>query len=172
MLDHFISSYFQKAFEFCEAKVQEGKIKTYGLATWACFRAKPDQDKLYLGLQDVLDLASRVGGNNHHFRYIQLPFNFGMPQSFLEASQLYKEEEKSSYYTIFDLAKKYDVNIITSVPLSQGLMVQYPLPADVTGIYKRAAGHLQFVRSAPSKALICKILFIACIILFSNVSRT
>ena len=28
------------AFEFLEKKVQEGKIKHYGLATWVCFRAK------------------------------------------------------------------------------------------------------------------------------------
>jgi hypothetical protein len=39
-----------KAFEFCEASVQKNKIRTYGLATWLCFRAKQEESNLYLNL--------------------------------------------------------------------------------------------------------------------------
>jgi aryl-alcohol dehydrogenase-like predicted oxidoreductase len=39
-----------KAFEFLEQKVQEGKIRDYGLATYSCFRVKPSETKMHLNL--------------------------------------------------------------------------------------------------------------------------
>lgn len=62
-----------KAFEFLETKVQEGKIKHYGMATWVCFRAKPDEKGIHLSLEKVLDIAKQVAGDHHHMNYVQLP---------------------------------------------------------------------------------------------------
>ena len=39
-----------KAFEFYESKRIDGDIQYYGMATWLCFRAKPEEDKIYLSL--------------------------------------------------------------------------------------------------------------------------
>jgi len=46
-----------KVFEFYESKRIAGDIQYYGMATWLCFRAKPEEDKIYLSLQKVYDLA-------------------------------------------------------------------------------------------------------------------
>ena len=39
-----------KAFEFYESKRQTEDIQYYGMASWLCFRAKPDEEKIYLNL--------------------------------------------------------------------------------------------------------------------------
>ena len=59
-----------KVFEFYEKKIQEGKIKSYGLATWLCFRAKPSEEGLYLNLQECVDLSIKIGGRDNGFNYI------------------------------------------------------------------------------------------------------
>lgn len=84
--------YFDKlatSFEWAESKVSEGKIKSYGLATFLCLRAKPTEDKLHLNLQKVHDLAKKIGGDNHNFKYIQVPMNILMPEAFVEPWQGY-----------------------------------------------------------------------------------
>ena len=40
----------KRAFEFLESKRQEQKLSYYGMATWLCFRAKPEEEKIYLNL--------------------------------------------------------------------------------------------------------------------------
>lgn len=109
-----------------------------------------------MGLQDIVELAEKVGGKNHHFDYAQLPFNFSMIDSFFEKWQVVKENNKDVNCTIFEAAEKLNINIITSVPLAQGLMIQYPLSTKIYQASHPGAEHLQFVRSAPSKALISK----------------
>ena len=49
------------------ARRQEGKIQSYGMATWDCFRVAPE-DAAHVSLQEVVDLAHEVGGKNHGFR--------------------------------------------------------------------------------------------------------
>lgn len=39
-----------KAFEFLEKARESKKIANYGMATWICFRAKANENKLYLNL--------------------------------------------------------------------------------------------------------------------------
>jgi diketogulonate reductase-like aldo/keto reductase len=72
------------AFEFLESQVQAGKIKHYGMATYSCFRVKPNEGKMHLSLEKVMRLAEKVGGSDHHMRYIQVPINVMMPEAFIE----------------------------------------------------------------------------------------
>jgi hypothetical protein len=37
-----------KAFEFYESKRESGDIQYYGMATWLCFRAKLEEENIYL----------------------------------------------------------------------------------------------------------------------------
>ncbi|MCI4432621.1 MAG: aldo/keto reductase, partial [Nitrosopumilus sp.] len=67
-------------FALYEQKRKEGKIKFYGMATWECFRVSSDNPQ-YLSLNDVIELAKKVGGNNHGFRFIQLPYNMYYDQA-------------------------------------------------------------------------------------------
>ncbi len=39
-----------KAFEFYESKRTSGDIQYYGMATWLCFRAKLEEEGIYLNL--------------------------------------------------------------------------------------------------------------------------
>jgi len=64
----------ESVFELYEKKRRDGKIKFYGMATWECFRVSPD-NPLYLSLYDTFEMVKKVGGQNHGFRFIQLPFN-------------------------------------------------------------------------------------------------
>lgn len=72
------------AFEFLESQVAAGKIKNYGMATYSCFRVKSSETKVHLSLQKVVQLAEKIGGKNHHMRYIQIPINVLMPEAFVE----------------------------------------------------------------------------------------
>jgi hypothetical protein len=44
-----------------------GSIRAYGLATWSCFREAQGANG-HLRLQEVVDLAHKVGGLDHGFR--------------------------------------------------------------------------------------------------------
>ena len=80
--------FFEKlksAFEFYEQKRQEGHLQYYGMATWLCFRAKIEEDKIYLSLQKCIELAERIGGKDKHgFKFIQAPMGVAMPEAFAE----------------------------------------------------------------------------------------
>jgi aryl-alcohol dehydrogenase-like predicted oxidoreductase len=83
-----------EAFEFYEKMVQQGKIKAYGLTTWNCFRLKPEpaNDNHYLSLQKIHEIAEKVGGKQHNFKYVQVPVNILMPETFAEKWQILESE--------------------------------------------------------------------------------
>src|SRR5262249_8524098 len=56
------------AFEALEQAVAAGKIMNYGVATWNGFRAEPDSGG-YHSLEQMVKIASDVGGQDHHFRF-------------------------------------------------------------------------------------------------------
>jgi aryl-alcohol dehydrogenase-like predicted oxidoreductase len=60
-----------------EQLAADQKIRWYGAATWDGFR------KGALNLPRMVELALEAGGPEHHFRFIQLPFNLGMVEAFL-----------------------------------------------------------------------------------------
>src|SRR5215831_6101821 len=71
----------RKAFEALERNVAEGRIGEYGVATWNGFRVRPDA-RDYHSLEKMVEIARQVGGESHHFRFIQLPFNLGMQEAY------------------------------------------------------------------------------------------
>jgi len=143
-----------KAFEFCEKKVEEGKIKSYGLATWACFRSKANQEQVYLNLEEVEEAARKVGGKEYNFRYVQIPFNFTMSECYFEDWQTLKQGNEVQDCSLFEAAERLKINIMTSVPFAQGLMIQYPISTEIFKAENPGIEHLQYVRSVPSPALI------------------
>ena len=67
----------QAAFNLLEETVKQGKIRYYGVATWNGLRLR-EEERDYLSLAVLLDIARAAGGEQHHFRFLQLPFNLGM----------------------------------------------------------------------------------------------
>ncbi|RNJ76462.1 MAG: aldo/keto reductase [Nitrosopumilus sp. D6] len=132
----------ESAFEMYEQKRRDGKIKFYGMATWECFRV-PDDDPQHLLLEDAVDMAKRAGGDDHGFRFVQLPFNMYYDQAMLGRTQKIRGERVSA----LDASAKLGIGVFTSVPFMQGRLLQGSMPE--FGDLPPALRALQFIRSAP-----------------------
>ncbi|MDX6383914.1 MAG: hypothetical protein QOK48_1487 [Blastocatellia bacterium] len=135
------------AFEFLEQSAAEGRIRNYGVATWNGFRAEPDSDG-YHSLESMAEMAKEVGGDNHHFRFIQLPFNLAMPEALFFQNQKLGDD----FVSTLEAAAKLGITAIASGSLLQG-QVARGLPEatrDPLGsLASDAQTGIQFVRSAP-----------------------
>jgi len=58
-----------RAFEFYESKRGTKEIQYYGMASWLCFRATPEEEKIHLNLQKCVQIAEEIGGPSHGFRF-------------------------------------------------------------------------------------------------------
>ena len=134
----------KKIFEFYEIKRKEGKIRFYGMATWECFRATSD-NAMFLSLEDVVKLAQDVGGSDHGFRFIQLPFNLHFDQAMMLKNQTVNDKEKS----ILDSSLELGIGVFTSVPLMQGKLLEWAKSKPIFADTSPSVGLLQFIRSTP-----------------------
>lgn len=135
------------AFEFLEQAVANGRIKSYGVATWNGFRAEPDSQG-YHSLEAMVALAREITGEDHHFRFIQLPVNLAMPEALFFQNQKLGDE----YVTVVEAAQSFGITVIASGSLLQGQAAR-GLPEairDALGsLATDAQTGIQFVRSAP-----------------------
>jgi aryl-alcohol dehydrogenase-like predicted oxidoreductase len=134
-----------KAFELYEKYRAQNKIRYYGMATWTCFRVPSDSPE-YLSLEQVIKSAYSVGGKNHGFRFIQLPYNLAYSEALLLRNQSVGSEKN---LTILQAAAKLKVGIFTSIPLFQGRLLgaQIPNYGNVTDPVSKL---VQIIRSSPS----------------------
>lgn len=133
----------KSVFELYEQKRKEGKIKFYGMATWECFRVSSDNLQ-YLSLQNIVELAKNVGGENHGFRFIQLPYNMYYDQALLAKNQTFDGKSLS----ILESAIKLNIGVFTSVPLMQGRLLAPGAMPEFNDL-KPSLRALQFIRSSP-----------------------
>ncbi len=133
----------KSVFELYEQKRDEGKIQFYGMATWECFRVSNDNPQ-YLSLEDTVKMAEKIGGENHGFRFIQLPFNMYYDQALLGKNQLLGTENVS----ILEAALKLEIGVFTSVPFMQGRLLAPGAMPDFNEL-KPSLRALQFIRSSP-----------------------
>ena len=135
------------AFEFLEQSIANGKIKNYGVATWNGFRAEPDARE-YHSLERMVEAAKEVAGDEHHFRFIQLPLNLAMPEALFFQNQKLGDE----YVSTLQAAEALGVTTIASGSILQG-QVARGLPEAIReplGLLATDAQiGIQFVRSAP-----------------------
>ncbi len=130
-------------FELYEQKRDEGKIKFYGMATWECFRV-PSDNPQYLSLEDTVNMAKKIGGDNHGFRFIQLPFNMNFDQALLGKTQLLGNEN----VCVLEAAVKLGIGVFTSVPFMQGRLLAPGVMPEFNEL-KPSLRALQFIRSSP-----------------------
>jgi aryl-alcohol dehydrogenase-like predicted oxidoreductase len=93
----------KRAFERLEENRRQGTLAHYGVATWNGFRMPPNSGQHH-SLARMVELAREVGGEQHGFHFIQLPFNVRMPEA----------------TTVIDEAQQLGVSVVTSASLLQG----------------------------------------------------
>jgi aryl-alcohol dehydrogenase-like predicted oxidoreductase len=130
-------------FELYEQKRKEGKIKFYGMATWECFRIPKDNPQ-YLSLEDTVAMAKEIGGENHGFRFIQLPYNMNFDQALLTKNQTIDGKQVS----ILEAAVTLGIGVFTSVPFMQGRLLAPGVMPEFNEL-KPSLRALQFIRSTP-----------------------
>jgi aryl-alcohol dehydrogenase-like predicted oxidoreductase len=127
------------AFARLESLVAQGKIRWYGAATWNGFRQKGA-----LSLPRMAEIAQLEGGPEHHFRFIQLPFNVEMVEAFVEKPE-----------SVLDAALRLGIATVASATLSQTRVLdQMPekLAGKMPGLETHAQRAIQFTRSTPGIA--------------------
>ena len=136
-----------KAFEELEKTVSTGQIHYYGTATWNGYRNETGA-KDYLSLAEVVGLAEKAGGKQHHFKVIQLPLNLGMSEALSAANQTLGGKES----TLLEAAQELGIAVMCSASVLQGQLTRN-LPEVIRDTFsdfetdgQRA---LQFVRSTP-----------------------
>ncbi len=133
----------REAFVALEQEAGEGRIGAYGMATWNGFRVDPEAQE-YLDLHRLWDLAREAGGENHHFRYIQGPYNGAMTEL--------RDLKNQRGVSTLDAATTLGLKVFTSATLSQGkLAAAKSGPAsDYAGSPAQAS--IRFVLSTPGIA--------------------
>ena len=133
----------KSVFELYEQKRDEGKIKFYGMATWECFRVVKENPQ-YLSLEDVVEMAKKIGGDDHGFKFIQLPYNMNYDQALLSKNQTVQSKPVS----ILESAVTLGIGVFTSVPFMQGRLLTPGVMPDFNDL-KPSLRALQFIRSSP-----------------------
>jgi len=139
-----------KAFAMLEDAVKASKIRFYGVATWNAFRVPPT-GRDAMSLTETVEVAREAGGEQHHFRFVQLPFNLGMPEAFAYRNQTWAKEN----VTLLEAASRAGIMVVGSATLSQGQLTRN-LPEFIEkrlGGGSGGANAIQFARSTPGLAV-------------------
>jgi len=168
-----------KAFEVFEKAVQDNKIRSYGLASWICFRSPIDEEDIHTSIMRVQEIAKQVAGENHNFKYIQAPINLMMVEAMGEkwqpvdselhhADRLAALEKQGAgmlkkmmlgkptlggveFESLLRVLRIYKINLMVSAPLLQGMM----LNTNLTDLFceNNSARHINFIRSIPADCI-------------------
>src|SRR6266481_3290084 len=135
------------AFEFLESAARDRRIGLYGTSTWSGFR-QPQAARDFLSLPDLVALAEEVGGPEHRFRVVQLPYNLAMPEAFTLPNQ----GAGRAVVPLLEAARQLGVYVMSSASIYQGQLAKNlpPLIARfLPGLGTDAQRALQFARSTP-----------------------
>jgi aryl-alcohol dehydrogenase-like predicted oxidoreductase len=135
------------AFEQLEREREAGRVRFYGVATWNGFRA-PEGQRGHHALERMWELAREAGGDGHGFRFVQLPFNLGMPEALVAENQ----PHGGARVSLLEAAKALGVTVVASASIHQGKVardlperIRQPLGSLATD----AQTAIQFTRSTP-----------------------
>jgi len=137
----------RSVFEVLEENVRLGKIQMYGTATWEGYRRAPTV-RGYLSLEKMVEIAKEMGGEGHHFKVIQLPYNLALPEAFLSKNQRIGELEMS----LLEAAKHLGIYVMASATVNQRYLTRDLAPQvreAFPGLETDAQRAIQFVRSTP-----------------------
>ena len=104
----------ESIFKRFEKMVENGLIKYYGVAVWNAF-INPLKSEEHINLEDLVNIAKKVAGENHHFKYIQTPFNMAKTSIYTLLSQKVKDEQ----CTLLQATHRLGIGVISSSSLLQ-----------------------------------------------------
>lgn len=104
----------ESIFRRFEKMADNGLIKSYGIAVWNGF-IKNEAIEEHINLEDIVDIAIKVAGENHRFKYIQTPFNIAKTSIYTIPTQKVKGEE----CTLLQAAHRLNIGVISSSSLLQ-----------------------------------------------------
>ena len=140
----------RSAFAALENQVQRGVIGNYGCATWNGFRVLPEA-RNHLSLQELVTIAREVGGEQHHFKVIQLPVNLAMTEAVRVPTQMVGTER----VPFLEAAHRLGISVVGSATLMQSQLAQsLPRQLDSTfpGFSSDARRAIAFAQSLPLAA--------------------
>ena len=139
----------EKIFKRFEKLADQGLFKYYGVAVWNGFIAENDE---LISLEKLVDIAKKVGGENHRFKYIQTPFNMGKTTAYTTFTQSVEANE----CTLLQAAYRLGIGVISSSSLLQMNLFKKSFSAETGAILDDTMTlkndiqlALQFVRSTP-----------------------
>ena len=135
----------RRVFQVYEEYRSKNKIRYYGMATWTCFRL-PQNETGYLSLEDMVTIAEDVGGEDHGFRFIQLPYNLAYREAYLLKNQSVGGDTE---LTILEACNRLKIGVFTSVPLLQAKLIGAKIP-EYLGYNNQLLKIIQITRSTPN----------------------
>jgi aryl-alcohol dehydrogenase-like predicted oxidoreductase len=138
------------AFEAFEQMADEGLIGAYGVAGWNAFMVEEGHME-YVCLHDLVQIAREIGGENHHFKAIQLPHNLAKPHACAYTNQPLSD---GLYYTPIQAAQALNLAVMTSSSLLRMNLFKRPFSpkaaALLGGGFENAVQYaLQYAASTP-----------------------
>ena len=135
-------------FEALEGAVADGEIAAYGIATWTGLLV-PYMDEGHLSVVEVFQTALDVGGADHHFRAIQLPYSLGLADAVAVDSQFGPD---ASATPVLEALRDTGTAVFACAPLMRGRALgrlSAPVARALPGLTSDAQRCLQFARSTP-----------------------
>jgi len=130
----------RRAFARLEKLADQQKIRRYGVATWEGLRKAEA-----LSLPRLAQIAREEGGDDHRFRFVQLPFNLGMVEAFVGRPE-----------NVLSAAAGLGIAVVASATLMQTQVLEH-MPDAVRdllpGLETNAQRAIQFTRSTPGIAV-------------------
>ena len=138
----------RRAFALLEERVASGDIGCYGCATWNGLRTPPDT-RGHLDLSELVGIARDVGGDDHHFRVVQLPVNLAMSEAVRAPTQRLGSRR---VVPPLQAAAELGVSVVASATLMQSRLTA-GLPTELRDTFPALTTDAQraiaFVRSLP-----------------------
>ncbi|MDP3466041.1 MAG: aldo/keto reductase [Sulfuricurvum sp.] len=139
----------EAAFKLFEELRAEGKIVSYGIAAWNGFLYEEDHTE-YVSLSRTVEIARRIGGESHGFKYLQSPFNMAKPHAYSYTNQ---QGGDGMYYSLMDACAGFGLSYLGSSPLLQKNLFKRSFAPKIgelmnTSELSDVASALQFARSA------------------------
>ena len=96
-----------------------------------------------------MEVARKIGGTDHGFRFIQVPISVLMPEALVENWQQVNDQ----YKPLVSVANLLHMNVMVSKPILEGKVRDIKIEG-MDEITDPVSRHLQLVRSMPPRCII------------------